>query len=151
MQRISVFLKTAPGLIVDLSKINRDSNSAGRKQHSAKSECGSSGRARIFYQPLEIGNSVNWLFVCNEMAQQTGDTASGRSAASFILALCQVEFLALLTLWPPSYSIGIFTHLKLRLADAIHNFKWVKIIQIYQNGGHQFWNLFDWNKFKADI
>ena len=26
--------------------------------------------------------------------------------------------------------IGIFTHLKLCLADAIHNFKWVKIIQI---------------------
>ena len=23
--------------------------------------------------------------------------------------------------------IGIFTHLKLGLADAIHNFKWVKI------------------------
>ena len=28
-----------------------------------------------------------------------------------------------------------FTHLKLCLADAIHNFKWVKIIQIWQNGG----------------
>ena len=26
--------------------------------------------------------------------------------------------------------IGIFTHMKLCLADAIHNFKWVKIIQI---------------------
>ena len=25
---------------------------------------------------------------------------------------------------------GIFTHLKLCLADAIHNSKWVKIIQI---------------------
>ena len=33
-----------------------------------------------------------------------------------------------LTLWPPNYSIWIFTHLKFRLADAIHNFKWVKII-----------------------
>ena len=32
------------------------------------------------------------------------------------------------------YSIGIFTHLKLCLADAIHNFKCVKIIQISQNG-----------------
>ena len=31
------------------------------------------------------------------------------------------------------FSIGIFTHLKLCLADAIHNFKWVKIIQIWQN------------------
>ena len=29
-----------------------------------------------------------------------------------------------------SYLIVIFTHLKLCLADAIHNFKWVKIIQI---------------------
>ena len=35
-----------------------------------------------------------------------------------------------LTLQPPDYSIWIFTHLKLCLADAIHNFKWVKIIQI---------------------
>ena len=25
---------------------------------------------------------------------------------------------------------GIFTHIKLCFADAIHNFKWVKIIQI---------------------
>ena len=29
----------------------------------------------------------------------------------------------------------IFTHLKLCLADAIHNFKWVKIIHIWQNEG----------------
>ena len=35
-----------------------------------------------------------------------------------------------LTLWPPNYSIWIFTHLELCLADAIHNFKWVKIIQV---------------------
>ena len=40
---------------------------------------------------------------------------------------------ALLTLYPPNYSLWIFTHLKLCLADAIHNFKWVKIIQIWQN------------------
>ena len=39
-----------------------------------------------------------------------------------------------LTLWPPNYSILIFTHLKLCLADAIHNFKLVKIIQICQKG-----------------
>ena len=38
----------------------------------------------------------------------------------------------------------IFTHLKLCLADAIHNFKWVKIIQIWQNGGQLFWNIADW-------
>ena len=31
-----------------------------------------------------------------------------------------------------NYSIWIFTHLKLCLADAIHNNKWVKIIQIWQ-------------------
>ena len=30
------------------------------------------------------------------------------------------------------YLIGIFTHLKFWIADAIHNFKWVKIIQICQ-------------------
>ena len=41
------------------------------------------------------------------------------------------------------YSIGIFTHLKLCLADAIHNFKSVKIIQIWQNGGQEISNLAD--------
>ena len=40
-----------------------------------------------------------------------------------------------LALQPPNYSIIIFTHLKLCLADAIHNFKWVKIIQIRQDEG----------------
>ena len=49
----------------------------------------------------------------------------------------------LLTLWPPNYSIWIFTHLKLCLADAIHNFKRVKIIQIWQNGGQLFSNIVD--------
>ena len=28
--------------------------------------------------------------------------------------------------------------------DAIHNFKWVKIIQIWQNGGKLFSNIADW-------
>ena len=51
---------------------------------------------------------------------------------------------AQLTLQPPNYSIWIFTHLKLCLADAIHNFKWVKIIQIWQNGGQLFSNIADW-------
>ena len=50
-----------------------------------------------------------------------------------------------LTLYPPNYSIWIFTHLKLCLADAIHNFKWVKIIQIWQNGGQLFSNIADWS------
>ena len=49
-----------------------------------------------------------------------------------------------LTLQPPKYSIGIFTHLKLCLADATHNIKWVKIIQIWQNGGQLFSNIADW-------
>ena len=40
--------------------------------------------------------------------------------------------------------IWISTHLKLCLADAIHNFKWVKIIQIWQNGGQLFSNIADW-------
>ena len=53
-----------------------------------------------------------------------------------------------LTLQPPNYSIWIFTHLKLCLADAIHNFKWVKIIQIWQNGGHLFSNIADWCHIK---
>ena len=43
-----------------------------------------------------------------------------------------------------NYSIRIFTHLKLCLADAIHNFKWMKIIQIWQNGGQLFSNLAGW-------
>ena len=33
----------------------------------------------------------------------------------------------------PSYLTWIFTHLKLCLADASHNFKWVKISQMQQN------------------
>ena len=34
--------------------------------------------------------------------------------------------------------------MKLCLADAIHNFKWAKIIQIWQNGGQLFSNLAGW-------
>ena len=49
-----------------------------------------------------------------------------------------------LTLQPSNYSIWIFTHLKLCLADAIHNFKWVKIIKIWQNGGQLFSNIAGW-------
>ena len=40
-------------------------------------------------------------------------------------------------------SIWIFTHLKLCLADAIHNFKLVKSIQIWKNGGQLFSNIAD--------
>ena len=40
--------------------------------------------------------------------------------------------------------ILIYNHLKLCLADAIHNFKRVKIIQIWQNRGQLFSNLADW-------
>ena len=43
-----------------------------------------------------------------------------------------------------NYLIGIFTHLKLCLAHASHSFKWVKIIQIWQNGGQRYWNLAVW-------
>ena len=46
--------------------------------------------------------------------------------------------------YPPNYLIWIFTHLKLCLADAIHNFKWMKIIQIWQNGGQLFSNIAGW-------
>ena len=49
-----------------------------------------------------------------------------------------------LPLWPPNYSIWIFTHLTLCLADAIHNVKWVKIIQMWQIGGQLFSNIADW-------
>ena len=48
-----------------------------------------------------------------------------------------------LTLELPNYSIWIFTHFKLCLSDAIHNLKWVKIIQIWQNGGQIFSNIAD--------
>ena len=37
-----------------------------------------------------------------------------------------------------------FHPLEVGLADAIHNFKWVKIIQIWQNGGQLFSNIADW-------
>ena len=42
----------------------------------------------------------------------------------------------------PNDLIGIFTHLKLCLADTIHNFKWGKIIQFWQNGGQLFADCF---------
>ena len=38
----------------------------------------------------------------------------------------------------------IFIHLNLYLADSIHKLKWVKIIQIWRNGGLLFSNLADW-------
>ena len=38
-------------------------------------------------------------------------------------ALMHREGLKGLTIYPPNFSIWIFTHLKLCLADAIHNFK----------------------------
>ena len=37
-----------------------------------------------------------------------------------------------------------FSHLKLCLAEVIHNFKWLKIIQISSNGGQLFSNFADW-------
>ena len=37
-----------------------------------------------------------------------------------------------------NYLIGIFTHLKLCLADVIHNFKWVIIIQRMTKWGQRF-------------
>ena len=54
------------------------------------------------------------------------------------------KYFSALTLYPQNYSIWIFTHLKLCLADAIHNFKWVKIIQIWQNEGQLFSDIVDW-------
>ena len=50
------------------------------------------------------------------------------------MCLYSDEQLNLLIGYSPSFLIGIFTHLKLCLSDAIHNyFKWVKIIPIWQN------------------
>ena len=43
-----------------------------------------------------------------------------------------------LSLWSP---ILIPTHLKLWIASAIHNFKWLEIIQIFHLGGHSFLRL----------
>ena len=42
-----------------------------------------------------------------------------------------------------NYSILIFTHLQFCLADAIQNFKGVKIILIWENGGLLFSNIAD--------
>ena len=41
---------------------------------------------------------------------------------------------------PPNYLFGIFSHLKLWIASARHNLKWVTIIEIWQNEGQWFWN-----------
>ena len=43
-----------------------------------------------------------------------------------------------LTLYSPNNWIVIFTHLNLCIAGAIQNFKWLEIIQIWQNGGQRF-------------
>ena len=40
-----------------------------------------------------------------------------------ILRYATIWYNRALTISPPNYSIGIFNHLKLCLADAIHNFK----------------------------
>ena len=53
------------------------------------------------------------------------------------------SYIVTFTPQPLSYCIGILTHLKLCFADAIHNFKWVKMIQIWPNGGQLFWILAD--------
>ena len=46
-------------------------------------------------------------------------------------------------------SLEFFTHFKLCLADWIHNFKWLKIIQIWQNEGFQIcFQSFIFNIFK---
>ena len=60
-----------------------------------------------------------------------------------LLAKTHSSISSLLTLWPPSYSIRVFTHLKLHLTDAIHNFKWLKIILISQNLDQLFSNIVD--------
>ena len=44
---------------------------------------------------------------------------------------------------PFTAKIFNFTHLKLFFANAIHNIKWVKIIQKWHNRGLWFWNLAD--------
>ena len=43
----------------------------------------------------------------------------------------QTDLTITITLVALSYIIWIFTHLKLCLATAIHNFKWVEITDIY--------------------
>ena len=65
-----------------------------------------------------------------------------------LIKYCSGSFLrsrsCVLTLLPPKYLIGIFTHANVCLPDAIHDFKWVKIILIWQNGVQRFWNLVEW-------
>ena len=46
------------------------------------------------------------------------------------------------TACPKHPHLWIITHLC--LTDAIHNFKWGEIIQIWQNGGQRFGNPVDW-------
>ena len=43
----------------------------------------------------------------------------------------QNVFISITYLTDKFYLCGIFTHLKLCIADAMHNFKWVKIIHIW--------------------
>ena len=65
---------------------------------------------------------------CNKMA-----SFYFRLVVPFVLGAGQAyarSATSALTIKTPNYSIGIFTHSNLCLADAIHNFGWMKINQI---------------------
>ena len=99
---------------------------------------------KFFFQFEIILNFLvsSFRFIWIPMLWFSGHYKYCNSFSAVIVLRCQN--LMSLTLYPPNYSVGIFTHLNLCLADAIHNFKWVKIIQIWQNGGRLFSNRADW-------
>ena len=70
---------------------------------------------------------------CDPITDESGTAMAPKS----VDVIESVVLFRLLTLYPPSYLIGIFTHSKF----SIHNFKWVKITQNWQTGYQRFWNF----------
>ena len=99
--------------------------------------------SRVIYPARISSGSQQARDIVPMMAGCWASVADGSPTLGWALVLDgtgyhPLQAIDLLTLKPQNYLIVNFTHLKLCLADAIHNFKWVKIIQIWQNGGQLF-------------
>ena len=90
---------------------------------------------------------ISWALLsphCNYKVADTPFHIQGDNTVSTVQLIHLCTCTCGLTLQLPNYLIDFFTHLKLSLADAIHNFKWAEIVQVSQYGGERFWNLVGW-------
>ena len=81
---------------------------------------------------LLITREVSYMYAHLNVGLQTPGILTGWSFLRFTFWSSTHSFQSTrslkLTLSRPSYSIDFFTHMKLCLATATHNFKWVQII-----------------------